>query len=100
MIVMVAPSFFTLILLRIVANTTLILIDCTPFIKDYVKKESRAKAVAFNSVAVGISQVLVTQVFLLYSNTVSYKEAFTKICIGLGSLSVMCVLMIREKTPK
>ncbi len=51
---LVAPSFYALIFLKILMTITIAMVDCTPFINDYIKKESRATASAICAVVMGI----------------------------------------------
>ena len=57
----VAPNFTLLCGLRAVIGLNNTLIIGAPLISDYVKQESRGRAVAINTLAIGISQVFATQ---------------------------------------
>ena len=42
-----APSYFLLIVGKVVVGLMSLVIDCEPLVADYVKNESRGKAIAF-----------------------------------------------------
>ena len=96
----VAPSFSSLCVLRIILTMTMVMVDCTPFINDYVKAESRGKACSLNALSIVCSQIFNSQVLVPYSKSVPTNEAFTNVCLAVAVLSIAGLLMIREKTMK
>ena len=96
----VAPNFTYLCILRSIIGLNNTLIIGAPLISDYVKQESRGRAVAINTMAIGLSQVFATQFLIPITFHMSYEQSF-----GVSALMMMClalpaVFMIREPTPK
>lgn len=96
----VAPSFSSLCFIRIILTIVMVMVDCTPFINDYVKAESRGKACSLNALVIVSSQIFSSQVLIPYSKSVPTNEAFTNVCLAIAVISICALLMIREKTLK
>ena len=68
----VAPNFTFLCMLRAVVGFNNTLIVGAPLISDYVKSESRGRAVAGNTLAIGLSQVFATQFLVPVTSEMTY----------------------------
>ena len=96
----VAPNFTMLCILRAIIGLNNTLIIAAPLISDYVKQESRGKAVAINTLAIGLSQVFATQFLVPLTMDMNYDQSFTISAAMMMLLTIPAIFMIREPAPK
>lgn len=96
----VAPNFTLLCILRAIIGLNNTLIIGAPLISDYVKQESRGRAVAINTLSIGISQVFSTQVLVPLTLEMSFSQSFATSALMMLVLSIPAIFMIREPAPK
>ena len=96
----VAPQMSHLITLRVflaLANTIII---GTPLISDYIKQESRGKAIAVQSVSIGLSNVFATLVLVPLTIDMDFDDAFAVSTIVLACAAFPVLFMVREPVIK
>ena len=96
----VAPNFMILCALRAIIGLNNTLIVGAPLISDYVKQESRGRAVAINTMAIGLSQVFATQFLVPLTMDMSFADSFGISALMMLILTLPTILMVREPTPK
>jgi len=79
------------------SNTLLI---AAPLISDYVKKESRGRAVTYNTFAIGLSQLFATAILVPLTQDMNFEESLDICCGMMMILTVPTLFMIREPTLK
>lgn len=68
----VAPSFYLLCTLRAIVGFNNTLTIAAPLISDYIKKESRGRAVTINTLSIGLSQIFATQFLVPLTQTMTF----------------------------
>ena len=68
----VAPDFTVLLILRAIVGLNNTLIVAAPLISDYVKLESRGRAVAINTLFIGFSQIFATQLLVPMTQSMDF----------------------------
>ena len=76
------------------------LIVGAPLISDYVKQESRGRAVAINTMAIGISQIFATQCLVPLTLQMTFRDSFTVSAVMMLIITIPTLFMIREPSPK
>ena len=71
------PYFWFLALMRCVIGVTMAGPISHPLINDYVRKNSRGKAIAFNGLGTVFGEVFAMGILLKLSKTMTYESAFT-----------------------
>ena len=92
----VAPSLTMLCALRAIVGLNNTLTMAAPLISDYIKKESRGRAVTLNTLFIGLSQIFATQLLVPITQTMTFGQAFTLSSIMMLFLTIPVLFMIRE----
>ena len=96
----VAPDFTVLLILRAIVGLNNTLIVAAPLISDYVKLESRGRAVAINTLFIGLSQIFATQLLVPMTQSMNFNQAFTFSSALMMAITIPVLLMIREPSKK
>ena len=89
-----------LCILRAVVGLNNTLAISAPLISDYVKQESRGRAVTINTLAIGLSQVFATQFLVPMTQGMNFEQSFTVSSLMMLALTLPVLFMIREPNPK
>ena len=92
----VAPSLALFCALRAIIGMNNTLMMANPLISDYVKRESRGRAVAINTMFLGLSQFVSSQFFVPISKMMTFDGSFAFIGSTMLCLSIPVMFMIRE----
>lgn len=96
----VAPNFTLLCVIRAFIGLNNTILIGAPLISDYIKQESRGKAVALSALFLGLSQVFATQFLIPFTAKMTYDESFGYTALILLTLTIPAIFMIREPSPK
>eukprot|EP00354_Favella_ehrenbergii_P010788 CAMPEP_0170468256 /NCGR_PEP_ID=MMETSP0123-20130129/11507_1 /TAXON_ID=182087 /ORGANISM="Favella ehrenbergii, Strain Fehren 1" /LENGTH=127 /DNA_ID=CAMNT_0010734785 /DNA_START=531 /DNA_END=914 /DNA_ORIENTATION=+ len=86
--------------LRAVIGLNNTLSMAAPLISDYVKQESRGRAVTVNTLAIALSQIYATQCLVPLTQNMNFDESFTISSLMMLILTIPTLFMIREPKPK
>lgn len=96
----VAPNYELLCVLRALIGLSNTLIVGAPLISDYVKQESRGRAVAMGTMAIGISQIFATQCLVPLTLHMNFSDSFSVSALMMLVLTIPVLFMVREPSPK
>lgn len=96
----VAPNFMMLCLIRSMIGISNTLVNAAPLAIDYVKQESRGRAVTMNAVCVALSQLFASQIYVPLTNCLEYKAAYATVAGITLLLSVIALSMTAERKVK
>ena len=91
-----APSYYLLVFLKSLTYLLGSVVDAHPLIPDYVKSESRGKAVALALLGSVFGEVFAMTVFIGLSINMSLDTSFLFVAFITGALTCMIPIIVRE----
>lgn len=92
----VAPNLNLLILIRTIQSTFCVLIISNPLIADYIKKDSRGKAIALVATGMGLGEAFSMTVLFGLSAALPLNQSYQFASAVLITMSLASLFMLRE----
>jgi MFS family permease len=92
-----SPSLLQLQMCLILVRICLSVIHANPLIVDYIKKDSRGKAIAFTNMGIVVGEFFSMGLMLSLTIEMSYEKAFLTASVIMGLLVLPLFCIVREK---